>query len=189
MCSERSDRLGVEEPADRITKDNSRLIRSSSSTSVAVTTATRQKRHDNPIDDDKPFGAHENTDEEQADHDLGFEAGREGKPNDDTKSLALAARLGGCAGARPGTMKVIAFRTAFQASLVPCALLLQTLSLLHWHNSSRARQRTEGRNIHVWSKAHPSSTYGSWPSSQKLDGNLQECPRSARNPKQPVFPR
>jgi hypothetical protein len=48
VCNERSDRLGVEEPADRITKDNGRLIRSSSSTSVAVTTATRQKRHDEP---------------------------------------------------------------------------------------------------------------------------------------------
>ena len=43
---------------------------------------------DDRMDDSIPFGAHELTDEETADHDLGLEAGLAGKPNDDTKSAA-----------------------------------------------------------------------------------------------------
>ncbi len=40
------------------------------------------------MDDSVSFGAHELTEEEIADHDLGLEAGLADKPNDDTKSAA-----------------------------------------------------------------------------------------------------
>jgi hypothetical protein len=43
---------------------------------------------DEMIDDTQPFDEREHTDEELADHDIGFEAGVAGEPNDDSKSEA-----------------------------------------------------------------------------------------------------
>jgi hypothetical protein len=40
------------------------------------------------VPNEVPLGAHDLTDEEIADYDLGLEAGLSGKPNDDTKSAA-----------------------------------------------------------------------------------------------------
>jgi hypothetical protein len=43
---------------------------------------------EDPMDEDKPLGTGLNTDQEMADYDLGFAEGKDGKPNDDTKSIA-----------------------------------------------------------------------------------------------------
>lgn len=54
----------------------------------AAAAATIATRYEELALDSVPFGAHEVTDEEIADHDLGLKAGLAGKPNDDTKSKA-----------------------------------------------------------------------------------------------------
>jgi hypothetical protein len=100
-CGEGVDPLGSEEPADRITEiaasytamvdPGSGRDDGNEGEKLAIDKANKKpsrESEDDRMDDSIPFGAHELTDEETADHDLGLEAGLAGKPNDDTKSAA-----------------------------------------------------------------------------------------------------
>jgi hypothetical protein len=113
-CDEGVDRLGTEEPADRITQiaasytamvehgsgcekcnEVEKVVDKKASKEPPAPGPTEPSgagrytpADDNLIGDSVPFEAQELTDEEIEDHDLGVEAGLTGKPNDGTKSAA-----------------------------------------------------------------------------------------------------
>jgi hypothetical protein len=112
-CGQGVDRLGIEEPADRISQiaasytamveHGSGCEKCNEVEKVVDKKASNEPPAPDPshppelaatpggddlIEDSVPFEAQELTDEEIEDHDLAVEAGLAGKPNDDTKSVA-----------------------------------------------------------------------------------------------------